>query len=69
MPLDSAAAVQPGNPKTMIPGNTVVDTGTFFEVRMTVMARLVSLCVYVVAILTVHAATMAQETGLPPVNG
>ena len=69
MPLNSAAAVQGSNPKTLLPGNTVVDTGAFSEVRMTVMVRLVSFCVYVFAILTVHAATMAQDTGLPPVNG
>jgi hypothetical protein len=69
LPLNSAAAVQRRNPKRLIPGNTVVDTGAFSEVRMTVMVRLISLCVYVVAILTVHAATMAQDTGLPPVSG
>jgi hypothetical protein len=47
----------------------VVDTGALPEVRMTFMVRLVSLCVYVVAILTVHAATMAQDAALPQVEG
>jgi hypothetical protein len=61
-------AIHPGNPKTLTPGHMVVEPGALTEVRMTFMVRLTSLCVYVVAILTVHATTMAQDAGLPAVE-
>ena len=67
-PPKSAVAIHDSNPKTLTPGNMVVEPGALTEVRMTFMVRLISLCVYVVAILTVHAATMAQDTGLPAVQ-
>lgn len=61
----SSADIRAVDPKTLQPGNMVVDSGALSEVRMTYMVRLISFCVYVVAILTVHAATMAQDAGLP----
>lgn len=64
-PSESAAAMQECSPKTLTPDNMVVEFGAFTEVRMTLMVRFASLCVYVVAILTVHAATMAQDAELP----